>query len=77
MALAIRAWKAHGVGCADAVGAGRTTWQMRASTFHGEYGIGIGCAHWLNTGVPLSVVVGYGNGGGREHTAYVGLGGEF
>ncbi len=56
---------------------GRTTWQLRGSTFHGEYGVGFGFAHRLNTGIPLSIVGGYGNGGGREHTAYVGIGGEF
>jgi len=27
--------------------------------------------------MPLNVVGGYGTGGGTEHTAYVGLGGEF
>ena len=36
----------------------------------------LGFAHRLNTSVPLAIVGGYGNGGGREHTAYVGLGGE-
>ena len=56
---------------------GRTTWQLRGSTFHGEYGVGFGFAHRLNTSVPLSLVGGYGNGGGREHTGYVGIGGEF
>lgn len=56
---------------------GRTSWQIRGSTFNGEYGVGVGFAHRLNTAIPLSVVGGYGNGGGREHTAYVGFGGEF
>ena len=42
-----------------------------------EYGVGFGFAHRLPTGTPLSFVGGYGNGGGREHTGYVGLGGEF
>ena len=55
---------------------GRTTWQIRGSTFHGEYGVGVGFQHRLNTAVPLSIVGGYGNGGGREHTAYLGFGGE-
>ena len=36
-----------------------------------------GCPMLLNTSMPLSIVGGYGNGGGNEHTAYVGLGGEF
>ena len=27
--------------------------------------------------LPLAFIGGYGNGGGREHTAYLGLGGEF
>jgi autotransporter adhesin len=56
---------------------GKTTWQVRASTFQSEYGLGFGFAHRLNTSMPLSIVGGYGNGGGNEHTAYVGLGGEF
>ncbi len=56
---------------------GKTTWQMRGSVFQGEGGFGFGFAHRLNTAVPLSVVGGYGNGGGVEHTAYLGLGGEF
>ena len=56
---------------------GRTTWQIRGSTFHGEYGVGVGFQHRLNTAIPLSIVGGYGNGGGREHTAYIGFGGEF
>lgn len=56
---------------------GKTTWQMRGSTFQNEYGVGFGFAHRLRTAMPLNVVGGYGNGGGVEHTAYVGLGGEF
>ena len=56
---------------------GKTTWQARASTFQGEYGVGFGFAHRLPIGTPLSFIGGYGNGGGREHTGYVGLGGEF
>ena len=56
---------------------GKTTWQMRGSTFLNEYGVGFAFAHRLNTGIPLSIVGGYGNGGGSEHTGYVGLGGEF
>jgi trimeric autotransporter adhesin len=56
---------------------GRTTWQMRGSSFLNEYGFGFAFAHRLNTGIPLSIVGGYGNGGGSEHTGYVGLGGEF
>jgi autotransporter adhesin len=56
---------------------GRTSWQIRGSTFNGEFGVGFGFAHRLNTSIPLSIVGGYGNGGGREHTGYVGFGGEF
>jgi autotransporter adhesin len=56
---------------------GRTSWQMRGSTFQGELGMGFGFAHRLNTSTALAIVGGYGNGGGREHTGYVGLGGEF
>ena len=56
---------------------GKTTWQMRGSVYHGEGGFGFGFAHRLNTAMPLSVVGGYGNGGGTEHTGYVGIGGEF
>jgi hypothetical protein len=56
---------------------GRTTWQVRTSTFQSEYGVGFGFAHRLTTAMPLSVIGGYGNGGGREHTGYVGFGGEF
>jgi trimeric autotransporter adhesin len=56
---------------------GKTTWQIRGSTFQSEYGIGVGFAYRLHTSMPFNVVGGYGNGGGREHTAYVGLGGEF
>jgi autotransporter adhesin len=56
---------------------GKTTWQVRGSVFQGEGGFGFGVAHRLNTAIPLSVIAGYGNGGGVEHTAYVGLGGEF
>jgi trimeric autotransporter adhesin len=56
---------------------GKTTWQIRGSTFQSEAGFGFGFAHRLKTGVPLSIVGGYGNGGGTQHTAYVGVGGEF
>jgi autotransporter adhesin len=56
---------------------GKTTWQIRGSTFQSEAGFGFGFAHRLNTSMPLSIVGGYGNGGGTQHTAYVGLGGEF
>jgi autotransporter adhesin len=56
---------------------GKTTWQLRGSTFQSEYGVGFGFAHRLPTAMPLNVVGGYGNGGGAEHTGYVGLGGEF
>ena len=56
---------------------GKTTWQVRGSTFQSQTGFGFGFAHRLNTGIPLSIVGGYGNGGGNQHTAYVGLGGEF
>jgi len=56
---------------------GRTTWQVRTSTFLGEYGAGFAFAHRLNTRVPLSFVGGYGNGGGRDHTGYIGFGGEY
>jgi len=56
---------------------GKLAWQVRGSTFQSEYGLGFGVAYRLNTSVPLNVIGGYGNGGGREHTAYVGLGGEF
>ena len=56
---------------------GKTTWQLRGSTFSNEFGIGLGFAHRLNSAMPLSIVGGYGNGGGKEHTAYLGLGGEF
>jgi hypothetical protein len=40
-----------------------------------EYGFGF--AYRLHTSMPLDVVGGYGNGGGNQHTAYAGLGGEF
>jgi len=56
---------------------GKTTWQVRGSAFQGQGGFGFGFAHRLHTGMPLSIVGGYGNGGGTQHTAYVGLGGEF
>jgi autotransporter adhesin len=56
---------------------GKTTWQVRGSTFQSEAGFGFGFAHRLYTGLPLSIVGGYGNGGGTQHTAYVGMGGEF
>jgi autotransporter adhesin len=56
---------------------GKTTWQIRGSTFQSEAGFGFGFAHRLKTSVPLSIVGGYGNGGGTQHTAYVGVGGEF
>jgi hypothetical protein len=56
---------------------GKITWQIRGSTFQSEYGVGVGFAYRLNTRMPLNVVGGYGNGGGNQHTAYVGLGGEF
>jgi autotransporter adhesin len=56
---------------------GKTTWQLRASTFQGETGLGFGVAHRLNLNIPLDVIAGYGNGGGNQHTAYVGVGGEF
>jgi trimeric autotransporter adhesin len=56
---------------------GKTTWQVRGSTFQSEAGFGFGFAHRLRTAIPLSIVGGYGNGGGTQHTAYVGLGGEF
>lgn len=41
----------------------------------GEFDVGFG--NRLNTAMPLSIVGGYGNGGRREQTAYVGVGGEF
>ena len=56
---------------------GKVTWQVRGSTFQSEYGVGFGFAYRLHTNMPLNVVGGYGNGGGNQHTAYVGLGGEF
>ena len=56
---------------------GKITWQIRGSAFQGEYGAGFGFAYRLHTAMPLTVVGGYGNGGGSQHTAYVGLGGEF
>jgi hypothetical protein len=56
---------------------GRTSWQIRGSTFRGEVGAGFGFQHRLHTDIPLSIVGGYGNGGGREHAVYVGFGGEF
>ena len=56
---------------------GKTTWQVRASTFQGEAGFGFGVAHRLNVNMPLDLIAGYGNGGGNQHTAYVGVGGEF
>jgi trimeric autotransporter adhesin len=56
---------------------GRTTWQVRTSTFLNEYGAGFAFSHRLNTRMPLAFVGGYGNGGGRDHTGYIGLGGEF
>ncbi|MEH2609129.1 hypothetical protein [Bradyrhizobium sp. AZCC 1693] len=56
---------------------GKTAWQIRGSTFQSQYGLGVGFAYRLRTSMPLNVVRGYGNGGGKEHTAYVGFGGEF
>jgi trimeric autotransporter adhesin len=56
---------------------GKTTWQIRGSTFQNEFGAGFGFAHRLYTDTPLNIVGGYGNGGGNQHTAYVGVGGEF
>jgi autotransporter adhesin len=56
---------------------GKTTWQIRGSTFQSEFGAGFGFAHRLYTATPLNIVGGYGNGGGVQHTGYVGLGGEF
>ena len=56
---------------------GKITWQIRASNFQNEYGVGFGFAYRLHAPIPLNVVGGYGNGGGNQHTAYVGLGGEF
>src|SRR5437870_7442136 len=56
---------------------GKTTWQVRGSTFQSQAGFGFGFAHRLHTSTPLTIVGGYGNGGGTQHTAYVGFGGEF
>ena len=56
---------------------GKTSWQVRGSTFQSEFGVGFGFAHRLYTSTPLTIVGGYGNGGGNQHTGYVGLGGEF
>ena len=56
---------------------GKTAWQIRGSTFQSQYGLGVGFAYRLRTSMPLNVVGGYGNGGGKEHTAYVGFGSEF
>ena len=56
---------------------GKTSWQVRGSTFQSQTGFGFGFAHRLHTSMPLSIVGGYGNGGGTQHTAYVGMGGEF
>jgi trimeric autotransporter adhesin len=49
----------------------------QTSTFQGETGLGFGVAHRLPAAVPLDLIAGYGNGGGNQHTGYVGLGGEF
>jgi len=56
---------------------GKTSWQVRGSTFQSQAGFGFGFAHRLHTSTPLTIVGGYGNGGGTQHTAYVGFGGEF
>lgn len=56
---------------------GKTTWQLRGSAYESQMGFGFGFAHRLNTSMPLAIIGGYGNGGGTQHTGYVGLGGEF
>jgi len=45
--------------------------------FESQVGVGVAFAHRLNTAIPMALVGGYGNGGGTEHTGYVGLMGEF
>lgn len=57
--------------------AGRTSWAVNTSTFHGEYAFGGGLAHRLDTNVPMAVTAGYAYGGGNNHGARVGLAGEF
>jgi trimeric autotransporter adhesin len=57
--------------------AGRTSWAMNTSTFHGEYAFGGGLAHRLDTNVPMALTAGYAYGGGNNHGARVGLAGEF
>jgi hypothetical protein len=60
----------------DALGAGQGYLaQIRGSTFQSEYGFGFACR--LHASMPLNVVGGYGNDGGNQHTAYVGLGDDF
>lgn len=49
---------------------------MRGSAYRGEGGFGFGFAS-LNVAAPLSVIGGHGNGGGTEHTAHLGVSGEF
>jgi hypothetical protein len=56
---------------------GHTSWQVRGSLFQSEVGFGFGFSHRLATAMPLAIVGGYGNGGGQQHTGYVGLSGEF
>jgi hypothetical protein len=56
---------------------GRTTWQLRTGFFEGQTGVGVAFAHRLDTAIPMALMAGYGNGGGIEHTGYVGLMGEF
>jgi trimeric autotransporter adhesin len=56
---------------------GRTTWQLRTGFFEGQAGVGVAFAHRLDTAIPIALMAGYGNGGGTEHTGYVGIMGEF
>ena len=56
---------------------GRTTLSANVSTFKGEYAIGVGFAHRLDTRLPVIIHGGYANGGGAEHVGRAGIMVEF
>jgi trimeric autotransporter adhesin len=57
---------------------GGTTFAVNASTFHGEYGIGVAINHRLSwTSIPVYISAAYGNGGGTQQIGRVGVGFEW
>jgi len=53
---------------------GRTTLAVNGSIYEDTGGVGVAFEHrFANTGIPVYILGGYGNGGGREHVGRAGL----